>query len=125
MLHLKKWIGILAFGIPLAFTVLAVIKHSVVLFIVSIPVHFLALKIIPAFKRCENIGMFVMVAVSSIPINVHIIKMLNEMKLILSSGLILNIVKGILCYLVLLSLEEIIMGILTRWIWKKQYKITI
>ena len=123
MLHLNK--GIWIVGVPFVFSVLAVIKHSVVMFILFILVHFLILKITPAFKHCENIGMFVIVAFSSIPVNFYIFKLLIDMELLFDSFLVINILRGVLYYIVLLSIEEVIMGILTRWIWRKQYKFTI
>jgi len=69
--------------------------------------------------------MFVIVAFSSIPVNIYIFKLLIDMELLFDSFLVINILRGALYYIVLLSIEEVIMGILTRWIWKKQYKISI
>ena len=120
MLHINK--GVWMVGIPFVLSVVAVLKHSIAMFIIFILVHFIILKIIPAFKHCENIGMFVIVAFSSIPINVYIFKVLIDLELLFDSFLVVNILRGVLYYIVLLSIEEIIMGILTRWIWKKQYK---
>lgn len=123
MLRLNK--GIWMVGVPFVFSALAVIKHSIAMFILFILVHFLILKITPAFKHRENIGMFVIVAFSSIPVNIYIFKLLIDMELLFDSFLVINILRGALYYIVLLSIEEVIMGVLTRWIWKKQYKISI
>jgi len=120
MFRLNK--GILMVGIPLLLSTMAIIKHSVTLFVLYILVHFLVLKIIPAFKYYENIGMFVIVAFSSIPINVYIFNMLVDMGIFFDSFFIINVLRGVLYYIILLSIEEVIMGILTRWVWKKQYK---
>jgi len=123
MFRLNK--GFFAMGIPLALSTVAVIRHSIAFFVIYILAHFLVLKITPAFKRRENIGMFVIVAISSIPINIYLFRMLSSMELIFDSFLVVNILRGILYYIVLLSIEEIVMGILTRMIWKKQYKIVL
>ena len=123
MFRLNK--GYLAMGIPFALSTVAVIKHSIAFFVIYILAHFLVLKIIPAFKHRENICMFVIVAISSIPINIYLFRMLSSMELIFNSLLVVNILRGILYYIVLLSVEEIVMGILTRMIWKKQYKIVL
>ena len=120
MLFLKKgaWLS----GIPFAFSVLAVIRHSVALFVVYILIHFVVLRIMPAFRHRENIGMFIMVAFSSIPVNLYIFQMIYYTDMLFDSHLVLNIIRGVFYYIMLLSIEEIIMGVLTRGIWKKQYK---
>lgn len=123
MLCIKK--GIWLAGLPFVFSVITVLKKSVAMFVFFILVHFVILKIIPSFRHSENIGMFVIVAFSSIPINIYLFKLLVEMELLFDSFLVVNILRGVLCYIVLLSVEEVIMGVLTRWIWKKQYKIRL
>lgn len=123
MLRLNKEIWMV--GVPFVFSAVAVINHSIAMFVSYILVHFFILKITPIFKHRENIGMFVIVAFSSIPVNIYIFKLLIDMELLFDSFVVINILRGILYYIVLLSVEEVIMGILTRWIWKKQHKISI
>ena len=121
MLCIKKAMWMVL--IPCAFSILAVIKHSVIMFLLFILIHFLMIKVTPAFKYNENIAMFVMVGFSSMPINIYILKILNDINIISSSYLLLNIFRFALYYIVLLSVEEVIMGVLTRSIWRKQYKV--
>lgn len=116
---------ILAVGIPFVFSWIAVIKHSVFLFTLLFLAHFVLLKIIPGFRGRENLWMFIIVFVSSIPLNLYILRLMNEWELIFGSMLILGILRCILYYIVILSVEEVIMGIFTRLIWKKQYRIDL
>lgn len=118
MVRLSKCI--LLVGIPLIFSVLAVLKNSIFMFLAYIVVHFIIMKFIPVFKSYENIGMFVLVAFSSIPINIYIVKLLLNMILLVEIAPFISALKGILYYMVVLSIEEVIMGILTRVIWKNQ-----
>lgn len=119
MLRLMKRLVIIL--LPLALSVLTVMKHSLILFVLLIFLHFLILKLIPEMKHRENIGMFVMVAFSSIPINFEIFRVLANMGLFEDSYFFMNILRGTLYYIVLLSVEEVIMGLFTRFLWKKQY----
>lgn len=114
--------GMWTIGIPILLSSLTIIKHSVFIFILFILAHFIVLRITPAFRHRENIWMFVIVAFSSIPINLYLFGLLYEMELLFDSFFLLNIIRGILYYIVILSIEEIIMGTVTRLLWKKQYK---
>ena len=120
MLRLNKSIWMA--GVPFLLSVFTVTRHSVVMLLIYILAHFVILKISPTFKKRENLGMFIIIAFSSIPINVYIFKTLNDTGLLFDSFFVINILRGVLYYIVLLSVEEVIMGILTRWIWKKQRK---
>ena len=118
MLFVNK--GVWTAGIPMVLALAFVLKHSVMLLLLFILAHFLLLKIVPAFRRYENVWMFVMVAFSSVPINICLLRMMAEWGVFYGNIFILNILRGSLYYLILLSLEEVVMGVLTRWIWKQQ-----
>ena len=68
--------------------------------------------------------MFLLVALSTIPLNLYL---LAEYGYLVGasrhSGIISSSLLSIIWYDVLLSVEEILMGIITRLIWKKQYKL--
>ncbi len=123
MLRLKR--GILAMGIPFVFSWIAVVKHSVLLFVALFFLHFILLKIVPGFRRRESLWMFIIVSVSSIPFNLYILSYLDECGFIFGSMFILGVLKCVLYYIVILSVEELVMGVLTRLIWKRQYKIEL
>lgn len=114
--------GFWAVGIPLVISMISVIKQSVLLFGLFVVAHFVVVRIFPAFKHRESIWMFIMVALSSIPINIYILILLNEWGDIFNSWIIVNIFRYAMCYIVLLSMEELIMGVITRLIWRRQYK---
>ena len=117
--------GVLTLAIPAVLSLITVLKHSVVLLVLMIISHFIIIKFVPVFKGKENVWMFVFVAISSIPINFYIMLLLNEWDLLFTSFFALGVLRCILYYLVLFSMEEIIMGITTRVIWRKQYKLDL
>ena len=114
--------GVFIAAMLLYVSLMTVVKQSVILLLIFIAAHFVILKITPAFKRCENLAMFVIVAFSSIPINIYLFQMLNYRLGLFNSNFVVNFVRGSFYYLMLLSLEEIVMGIITRFLWRKQYK---
>ena len=69
--------------------------------------------------------MFVFVAIVGLPINIWLSYMLVSEGFISSGFLIGDIIWGALLFFVFLSIEEIVFGLITRMIWKKQYKIKI
>jgi len=117
--------GVLTLAIPAVLSLITVLKHSVVLLVLLIISHFIIIKFVPVFKGKENVWMFVFVAISSIPINFYIMLLLNKWDLLFTSFFALGVLRCILYYLVLFSMEEIIMGITTRVIWRKQYKLDL
>ncbi len=114
--------SIVSLGIPLVFSASLVVKRSLVLFVFFILAHFLVLKLVPEFRGRESIWMFIMVAFSSIPVNALMITILNKWGLVFGSFAVVGIIRCIFYYVILFSAEEIVMGVLTRMLWKKQYR---
>lgn len=109
--------------IPIALSWVTVHGKSVLLFILFVLAHFIIMGIVPAFRKRENVWMFILVAVTSIPINIFILLQLNRIDMLFNSLFVLGVLRCVLYYSVLFSIEEIIMGLITRLLWKKQYKI--
>lgn len=86
---------------------------------------FIIVGIAPIFKRRESLYMFILVGVAGLPINIKLSYWLVSEEFISSGFLIGNILWGALLCCALFSVEEITFGVITRMIWKKQYKIKI
>ena len=80
---------------------------------------FAIIPAIPAFKHRENLGISIIVAICSVPINIRL--SLTCVHDLFNLNVIGEILYFITCMLVFLSLEEIIFGIFARIIWRKQY----
>ena len=115
--------GLMTVASVTIFSCYSVSQNSFALWIVLFVLHFVLLKVLPWFKGRESLWMFIMVASASVPINAVILKAMNEMGPIFDSWVILGIMRAILYYTVVLSVEEVIMGVLARMIWKRQFRI--
>lgn len=102
-------------------SIYASIKGSLILIIVTIASVFLSVSVVPVCRKRESLWMFVFIAIVGFPINVYVISYwLMAFKIYLDI-LIIEILLAGLCYCLLLSIEEIVIGLLTRLIWQKQY----
>ena len=121
MLCVNKWI---LFGlIPLILSVAFGILHSPILLLLCILSHFLILHFVPGFKGRERLGMFLMVAMSSFPINLSVLISLWRLGgFFLGSVFPLPILRCVLYYCVMFGIEEIFMGVLATLIWRAQKK---
>jgi hypothetical protein len=115
--------GIFALVFPVILSVAAAFKASILLAVAAILTHFAVLEIVPIFKGRENLWMFIMVTISSIPLNICILKLLEERVGLFEPWVFLGVIRCIAYYLAIVGVEQIVMGIITRVIWKRQYKI--
>lgn len=123
MFRLNKGIGLIT--IPIALSWVAVFNRSIVLLFFFVLAHFVVMKVVKCFKGRESLWMFVLVAVTSVPINIYVLIQLHKLDMIFDSFFILGIFRCVLYYCILFSIEEIVMGVITRLLWKKQYKISL
>ena len=123
MLFINKRMWMLA--IPAALSCATVLKCSVWLLSLWVVAHFIIIGVVPTCKGRETVWMFTVVAFSSVPINIYILLLMNKLGVLFGSMPILGVLRCILYYAVLLSVEEIVMGVVTRLIWRKQYKVEL
>lgn len=110
--------------LPISLSVVGAIRHSTIL-IIFLPIALLiAVALTPWARKRENIWMFLLVVVSGIPINIVIIRWLFGLSVFESHFFLLTIIRGAAVYIMLLSMEELILGTITRMIWKTQHKIS-
>ncbi len=110
-------------GIPFLLGLAAVILHAPFVHILCFVSHFLLLRFVPLFKGRENLWMFLMTALSAIPVNIGFLIEFGTYGVIFyPSFLPAAILRGALYFFVLFSAEEVIMASLTRLIFKNQKK---
>ena len=110
--------------LPITLSLIGAIKHSSVM-ILLLPVSlFITVALTPLARKQENIWMFLLVAASGIPVNLFVIRWFLGLSVLESHFFLLTFFRGLALYIMLLSMEELILGIITRMIWKKQYKIS-
>ncbi len=89
---------------------------------------FLLVGILPFAHKRENLWLFLICAVSFIPINLFGLNMYTGWKEFLCVEpdiRILSIASTVEALLILTSVEEVVVGFLGRLIWRRQYKLRI
>lgn len=87
--------------------------------LVVIILIFLMVQVMPFTKSYENIWVFLFGVITFIPVNIKVAYFIEEIMFIFKY----NFIKGIWCvvfFFVLLSVEEILLGVIARFIWKNQ-----
>lgn len=128
MFRIKKMLGAIktytASLLPISLSIVGAIKHSPIL-IVLMPIALLiSVALTPWARKRENIWMFLLVAVSGVPVNIIVVRWLLGLSFFETHFFVLAFFRSVALYLMLLSMEELILGVVTRMIWKNQYKIS-
>ncbi len=106
--------------IPLVLFLICILKNSVLCLILAIISPFIIVGAVPTFKKRENLWMFLIVAITGIPVNLLFIYFLiSEFGLDI---ILYNVLYGSLLYFVLFSIEQLLYGIIIRFIYRKQLK---
>ena len=104
--------------------------HYKMLWLIPVAVlsMFVLVGTLPFCRKRENLWMFVLTAFCSIPVNWFLLTNFEIWKNVLYSGgesRILTKIVIVEYMMVLTGVEEIILGLLTRMVWRKQYKLYI
>lgn len=86
---------------------------------------FLIVATVPLFKKRESLCMFLLVAVTGFPLNIKLAYWLIDDLYFGMDFFIGDLCYGMLICCILFSIEEIVFGVITRLIWKRQYKIKL
>jgi hypothetical protein len=121
----KKYYQIAFALIPLLFSVAFVFYQSVLLTVLMIISSFVIVGTVPIFKKTQNIWMFLIVSVTVIPVNSYMICAIFSLGSLEDYNLFNKILYGAMLYCVFFSVEEILFGVITRLIWRNQYKINL
>ena len=112
-------------ALPTILSVGFLVKQSWLILLLCVLSLFIIVGIVPLFKRRESLYMFILVGIAGLPINIRLSYWLVSEEFISSGFLIGNILWVALLCCVFFSVEEIVFGVITRMIWKRQYKIKI
>lgn len=112
-------------ALPAVLSVGFLVNHSWLFLMFCVLSLFIIVGVVPVFKRRESLYMFILVGIAGLPINIRLSYWLVSEEFISSGFLIGNILWIALLCCVFFSVEEIVFGVVTRFIWKKQYKIKL
>lgn len=113
--------------LPMLISILSAYYEALWLIPVVVILMFALVGTMPFCRKNENLWMFVLTGFCSIPVNWFLLTKFNVwMDYIYSDvGNIITIIVIIEHMIVLTGLEEIVLGLFTRIVWKKQYKLYI
>ncbi len=111
--------------VPFIFSILFALTCSWIPVLLCAASLFAVVGLLPLFRYRESLYMFVFVAISGFPTNLKLSLLLVTDGILDSGFLIDNILWGIMLCFVFFSAEEIAFGVVTRLLWKKQYRIKI
>lgn len=114
--------------LPIAISIIS--AHYKLLWLIPVVIisMFVFVGTMPFCRKRENLWMFVLTAFCSIPVNWFLLTNFEIWKNVLYSGgenRILTKIVIVEYMMVLTGVEEIILGLLTRMLWRKQYKLYI
>ena len=66
--------------------------------------------------------MFLFVSVASVPLNIYYSYKFIESKIFYFGNIFVDIIAAVVLFFMLFSLEQIVFALVTRIIWKRQYK---
>lgn len=118
----RKFLVRLINFITFVLSALAGITSNIILVLLVLTLIFLNIYIDPQKRKRENIYMFCFAFVYLLPINIGFIyKILN----LFDYHIILDLLYGITMYIILFCIEEITLGLATRYLWRHQMTIKV
>lgn len=118
MLRKRPYLHAAAIGSLQCLSILSAVQHLIVGYLVMPVLLLLFIRLMPICRKRENLWMFFLVAVCSVPINLSLI-----FRYVLIGRTVLRLIIRPTAFFLLLSVEEVIMGYITRTIWVRQYKL--
>lgn len=123
----KQWIQPALTMIPLIVSTIYCFTGKVFVMIVSVISLFILVAFLPVCEKRENLWMFVFSSVSLFPANIRFSVLISQWaknELYLDSVIMKTIVFLIALH-ILFCMEQIILGFITRLLWRRQYKVEV
>lgn len=101
-------------------------RFSVMRLIISVVLLFIIVKALPMCRGYESLWLFVLTVIGSIPINARLVVEALDMGLFYSGiPVIGTVMTAVEIYLCALAVEETLIGVIGRILWKKQRNLVI
>lgn len=120
--HKKEALQLIAAIVPLTFSVLFVNLKSYYLLVLAVISLFGIIALMPVFKRHESLWMFVLSAVVFLPENLMAVCYFIMEDIY---GVVLNEMMGFLVFCMLFSVEQLALGVATRFLWRRQCRLKL
>lgn len=123
----NRWFQLTFVAVPLIISILYYFTDKGFVLPAVVISLFLLVSLLPLCKKRENLWMFVFSTVSLLPVNIRVsisVSQWMEDELYMDSPF-LKVIIILIAFHVLFCLEQIILGVITRFIWKRQYKVEV
>lgn len=109
--------------IPILVAIISGCCKSLLLAILTIVLIFVLVAILPFTSKYENLWLFILCAACSIPINISFLIEYPVWRdfIICSNNAVCNILSLLEMTMILTSIEEVVVALIGRRIWKRQY----
>lgn len=114
-----QWLMVL---LPLGLNVAAVLEENGMLLAASLAALLLMVALMPAARKRESLFLFVLAAISLIPMNLWAVVWFLGTGYLEDLPLISKLFWPVLIYWMVFNIEQVILGCVARLIWPKQYK---
>ena len=113
--------------IPFLLAVMSAYFESLWLVLATVILMFIMVAVLPFTRKRENLWLFVLCAFCSIPINIFLLNKYPLWKeyFFVRESKLLNILSLIEMTLICTSIEEVVIAIVGRRIWRKQYALML
>lgn len=125
MKHIGNFITLLILLIPCMLLSLAVIKSNIILGIISITLLFCLVFGTPITNGIENFWMYVLSSITLFPLNVKIAIIMFPVLYDLFYSKALAVLTAIIITFVISNVQQIVLGLITRFIKPKQKEINV
>ena len=123
----KQWIQPVLTTVPLIVSTIYSFTDKTYVLIISIISLFILVAFLPVCEKRENLWMFVFSSVSLLPANIRfsvLISQWAEEELYWDSAF-MKIIMLLIALHILFCMEQIILGFITRLLWRRQYKVEV
>lgn len=123
----KQWVQPVLTMIPLIVSTIYYFTGKTYVLIISVISLFLLVAFLPVCEKRENLWMFVFSSVSLLPANIRfsvLVSQWSEKELYLDSAF-MKIMIFLIALHILFCFEQIILGFITRLLWRRQYKVEV
>ena len=126
-INTNQWLQFAFVLIPLILSIVFCFINNGFVLAAAVLSLFLLVGLLPVCKKRENLWMFLFSAISLLPVNIYLALWAYQwlaFELYDDSRLFL-IANSLLILHMAFCIEQILLGILTRFLWKKQYRVEV
>lgn len=123
----KQWVQPALTMIPLFVSTIFYFTGTTYILIGSVILLFLLVAFLPVCEKRENLWMFVFSSVSLLPPNIRFSVLIShwaEEELYWDSAF-MKIILFLIALHILFCMEQIVLGFITRLLWRRQYKVEV